>query len=274
MSEHESEREEAGFDDVTTVRVIRVNQLQVDPFYQRDVKSKHRHIAKNFNPLAYGRPLVGERDDGSLWIVDGLQRWTVAKILGRVTVSCDVFKSEGQAHEAKIYTTLNSPKGRSNLTPSDLFRGMNACCDSTAKAIMEVVESEGFVVKLHKGGTRTTDETRAKQLTCISTLIKVTESWGADALRFALNTMARAWPNDPARTSILIIGSLGLFHYKRGGCISDEVAERLIVRLQHVSPVEFFQKAKAQSITHFSGDRFAQGYQILEAIFRKRKVGG
>jgi hypothetical protein len=67
----------------SALRVVKLSDLSVDQSYQREVKSGHKSIVSDFNEEALGVPLVGQRSDGSLWIVDGLQRVTALKKLGR-----------------------------------------------------------------------------------------------------------------------------------------------------------------------------------------------
>ena len=94
------------------LRIVAVADLQVDPSYQRCVKPNHKKIARDFDPNALGVPLVGQREDHSLWIVDGQQRVEALKLLGKVNVRVEVFASKGPEHEAHVFTRCHAELGR------------------------------------------------------------------------------------------------------------------------------------------------------------------
>src|SRR5262249_39485041 len=89
------------------VREGPLEMLKSDPTYQRDVKRGHKKIVADFNETALGVPLVGEREKGTLWIVDGLQRITALRKLNWTHVKAEVFASKGPEHEAEIYRIIN-----------------------------------------------------------------------------------------------------------------------------------------------------------------------
>ena len=81
----------------TENRKIAVEELNISDAYQRTiVQARANRIAKNLDQDAFGSLTVGQRNDGSFWVVDGMQRLTAARKLGIAMVPCDVFQSEGQ----------------------------------------------------------------------------------------------------------------------------------------------------------------------------------
>jgi hypothetical protein len=65
---------------------------------------KLREIAAKFNWQAFGTLIVGQRSDGSYWIVDGMQRYRICVMLHVPIVPCTVFPSAGYQHEAQVFT--------------------------------------------------------------------------------------------------------------------------------------------------------------------------
>jgi len=92
------------------MRSLRIDDLRIDDSYQRpEVSAQNtKRIAKDFRWSSFGVPIVMERKNGSLWVVDGQQRLLAAKLRGIKTASCLVFKSRSVAHEAVAVIDLNT----------------------------------------------------------------------------------------------------------------------------------------------------------------------
>jgi hypothetical protein len=92
---------------------IPIHTLNVDPSYQRGEASNTSTLekAKHMQHAAMGAIIVAKRQDGTFWIVDGLQRTLAAQRRGDVTgMDCMVFDSRGSNHEADVFLLCN--KGR------------------------------------------------------------------------------------------------------------------------------------------------------------------
>jgi hypothetical protein len=93
--------------------MIPINTLNIDTSYQRGEASNISTIqkAKHMQYAAMGAIVVAKRQDGTFWIVDGLQRTLAAQRRGDVTqMNCMVFDSRGSNHEAEVFLLCN--KGR------------------------------------------------------------------------------------------------------------------------------------------------------------------
>lgn len=101
-------------------KMLNVHSLNVDYSYQRPETNIIEVIAQDFNSLAFGRICVGQRKDGTYWIVDGQQRTAAAKLINKVTVPCDIFQSTGPKMEATIFQQIN--KNRKKVTPGEVFK--------------------------------------------------------------------------------------------------------------------------------------------------------
>jgi hypothetical protein len=91
-------------------RQVNLDDLKVDPDYQRNVVSEDNTlaIARSFSWVAFNTLVVMQRDNGDMFVVDGLQRLSAARRRGDIkSVPCRVFKSEGKEHEALAFNSLN-----------------------------------------------------------------------------------------------------------------------------------------------------------------------
>src|SRR5688572_29909905 len=111
----------------SALRTVDLDLLAVDSAYQRDVRHGHKKIIADFNDQALGIPLIGEREDSTLWIVDGLQRITALKALGKTKARVEVFASKGIEHEAEVFKLVNL--NRTKLKPVEEFKALLAAHD-------------------------------------------------------------------------------------------------------------------------------------------------
>ena len=90
-----------------TQRMIPIRLLhssrRLHPPASRRLLQKLREISAKFNPQAFGTLIVGQRSDGSYWIVDGMQRYRICVMLHVAIVPCTVFPSAGYEHEAQVW---------------------------------------------------------------------------------------------------------------------------------------------------------------------------
>lgn len=244
------------------LRVVRLDDLSVDPSYQRDVKAKHVRIVADFNEEALGVPLVGERGDGTKWIVDGLQRITALRKLGRRDVRAEVFASRGAEHEAQVFKLVNM--NRTKLNPFEEFRALLTAHDEQAWLIKEAVEREGFRIVPSKATGRN-PEHGASGLSCINTLRNATARFGIESVTFALRTVKAAWSGDPLAVYNVMVGGLCVFFHRHDGAVDDE---RLIPRLQMSTPQKIMYTAQNMAIGNMKRDE--QVADVVEKLYRRR----
>lgn len=134
------------------VRMVAVSDLIVDEDYQREAIAAHvAGIAKNFNEEAFGVITVGERDDGTMRVMDGFQRLNAAQERGVSHVPCEVIKSRGQEHEAELFGTLNKRRG---LNTHQLFKADVCAGKPDAVAVYEAITAAGLNVRGMKSNGR------------------------------------------------------------------------------------------------------------------------
>lgn len=171
-------------------RIVAVDDLQTSDAYQRTVsKAQVNKMARTFDVDALGCLLVGERQDGSLWVVDGLQRLSTLKTLGIVKAPCVVFQSTGLRHEARIFRLSNNNR---RVNPIRLFAALLVERDDRAIAIKAAVEREGFTLKLTTNGS----SKGWPELVCIKSIEGIVERSGIEHLDLVLAIVNQCWNKD------------------------------------------------------------------------------
>lgn len=132
-------------------RDLHIESLRIDPSYQRSDfinKAVVNRIASSFSFVLFNALTIGERADGTLWVVDGQHRYYGAKKAGRDIVPCKVFQSSGPQQEAGVFYDLN--KTRTSINAISMYRALLRQSESTSVAIQSLLEKHGF--SIGKGG--------------------------------------------------------------------------------------------------------------------------
>lgn len=204
----------------TENRKISVDELNVSDAYQRTiVPGRVNRIAKHLDQDAFGSLTVGQRSDGTYWVVDGYQRLTAARRLGIAMVPCDVFASDGQEHEARVFRLKN--RERTNVSSVALFRAQLTEGDEQTLAIAAAVKASGFKLGLDNHSTRW------PYIRAVKSLERSFERVQAEGLVMALGLINDAWPGEDAALQGDMIEGMCWFIKKH----PDFDRERLIGRL-------------------------------------------
>lgn len=218
----------------TENRKIAVESLQIADSYQRTVvASRVNRIAKNLDSDAFGSLTVGERRDGTLWVVDGMQRLTAARKLGITSVPCDVFKSEGPEHEARVFRLKN--KERTGVSATSLFRAQLVEKDEQSVDIDTIVRKAGLRMRFENG---------PHGWPFVKAVVALEQSYGrvgADGLAQVLSIICVAWSGESDALRGDIIG--GLAHFLKRNPSAD--IDRLVDRLSKKSVVAVMRAADA-----------------------------
>ena len=132
--------------DMCRHETIMIKDINI-PDYQRGEASRASTLdkARSHNLAAAGACIVAKRQDGTYWIVDGLQRTLAKALRGDLqTVDCMVFDSKGEKHEAEIFKLCNM--GRTNVTAIHKFKVAVIAKDPTESAINEWITANNMVV--------------------------------------------------------------------------------------------------------------------------------
>lgn len=173
----------------TENRKIVVEELNISDAYQRTiVPGRVNRIAKNLDQDAFGSLTVGQRRDGTYWVVDGMQRLTAARRLGITMVPCDVFQSDGQEHEARVFRLKN--RERTNVSSIALFRAQLTEGDEQSLAIAEVVRVSGLKLGLRD------ESAKWPYIRAVKALERSYQRVGGVGLAAAFGILSDSWPGE------------------------------------------------------------------------------
>ena len=205
----------------TENRKINVDELQISDAYQRTiVSSRVKRIAKNLDQDAFGSLTVGYRRDDSLWVVDGMQRLTAARELGIVMVPCDVFESDGQEHEARVFRLKN--RERTSVSALALFNAQLTEGDTQTLEIAAVVKNSGLKLRLRDEGGQGWPYIKA-----VKALERSFQRVGKDGLEQSLRILMEAWPGEAGALQGDMIEGVCWFIKKHEGFDEQRLTERL-----------------------------------------------
>ena len=191
----------------TENRKISVDDLNISDAYQRTiVPARVNRIAKNLDQDAFGSLTVGQRRDGTHWVVDGMQRLTAARKLGISMVPCDVFDSEGQEHEARVFRLKN--KERTNVTACALFRAQLVEGDAQTVEIARIVQEAGLSLRFETG------HPGWPFVKAVVSLERAYRKVGKDGLSAVLSIITSAWFGESDALRGDIISGLSYFIHK------------------------------------------------------------
>lgn len=148
-----------------------------DGGYQRNMNDRVRlSIAREFNWQSFGVLVVSQRQDGSLWVVDGQNRHAAAMEREDVSlVPCMVFRLNTLREEAQAFLRLNKNRGLPKtlqMLPAQVHAG-----DATAVALQELVAGTGRTISSNSSPTT---------FACVTALMR--------ALRLNGEALDRIWP--------------------------------------------------------------------------------
>lgn len=247
----------------TENKKISVDDLNISEAYQRTiVHGRVNRIAKNLDQDAFGSLTVGERRDGSYWVVDGMQRLTAARKLGIIMVPCDVFDSEGQEHEARVFRLKN--KERTNVSSMALFKAQLTEGDEQTLAIAETVKQAGLKLGLQDNSTKW------PYIRAVKALERSFQRVQSSGLLLALEIICETWPGEDGALQGDLIEGMCWFVKKRESFDKN----RLISRLSKKSITSVLRAADANHKLAKDRDSSSYGrsmatYDAIDLIYSK-----
>lgn len=204
----------------TENKKIAVDDLNIAESYQRTiVPARVNRIAKSLDPDAFGSLTVGQRKDGSYWVVDGMQRLTAARRLGISSVPCDVFKSDGQDHEARIFRLKN--KERTSVSACSLFRAQLVEGDPQTVEIASIIKRAGLKLNLDSNNSGW------PYLRAVKALERSYLRVGATGLEEAFGIISEAWAGESDALQGDMIEGVCWFIKKHEGFDRERLVGRL-----------------------------------------------
>lgn len=138
--------------------------------YQRGEASSMGTTSKaaHYSRAAAGAVIVGERKDGTYWLVDGLQRKLAAEKRADIThLDCMVFPSNGERHEAEVFLLCN--RGRVAVSALHKYHASVRAGFEPEKTIDAWLSENGYCAS---------DCKCKKEIKCITRFVN---SWKLDA---------------------------------------------------------------------------------------------
>jgi hypothetical protein len=250
----------------TENRKIGVEELNISDAYQRViVPARVNRIVKNLDQDAFGSLTVGQRKDGSYWVVDGMQRLTAARRIGIATVPCDVFQSQGQEHEARVFRLKN--RERTNVSASALFKAQLTEGDPQSIEIADIVKEAGLKLRLDQNNSGGHGWPYIK---AVKALERSYGRVGRDGLSKSLELLMAAWPGEDGAIQGDMIEGMCWFIKKNDGF--DEV--RLVQKLRTKSITGIIRAADANYKLGKDRDSSSYGrslatYDAIALIYNK-----
>lgn len=204
----------------TENKKIAVDLLNISDAYQRTiVPARVNRIAKGLDQDAFGSLTVGQRVDGSYWVVDGMQRLTAARKLGIGMVPCDVFQSDGPEHEARVFRLKN--RERTNVSSVALFRAQLTEGDEQSLEIDRLIRAAGLKLALKEEGSGW------PYVKAVKALERSFQRVGSEGVGRALAIIIDVWPGETNALQGDMIEGMCWFIKKHDGFDVKRLVEKL-----------------------------------------------
>ncbi len=225
-----------------TLEWVGVDRLSVDPDYQRATDGPHsRRIVLGMRKQwdwALCQPLVvSRRSDGSLWILDGQHRHAGATERGDIPhLPCVILTDRDPAQEAEAFVALNTQ--RQKLSQADVFNGMLAAGDESAKTVAAIIAETGWRVRkssnsaiFHPG-----------DLVCAPKLARMIKTHGECVVRNALTALREAYPDTPVNCSARLLSALATIY--RDGNLGGIDCDSFIETVGSIEPNDWLDSGR------------------------------
>ena len=209
-----------------TYEAIRIEDLRVDPEYQRALKKaavEDNAVEGEFDPNAFRALCVSLRPDGFYWIVDGNHRFHMAKTRGDIPyIPCEVIHGLTLKQEAKLFTVLNRI---TRVNTSAMFKAELVAGEEVPVRIGEIAAAAGLYVGPQRNGNR-------NNLTNCGSLQIVYREHGEEVFRRTVNIISRLFMiggvqvATAAKTDLFVRG-FAQFFYNNPAITDDDVAYAL-----------------------------------------------
>ncbi len=157
----------ASFGPAPDQRWIKIEQLVVDPAYQRPVsaggRKTVRKIAENFDWRFFSPVTVSPVEGGIFAIVDGQHRTTAAALLGIEQVPCAVIQAD-RAAQAKAFTAINGTQTK--VSPVARFNARVTAGDEVAGPLAACLARRGIRLRAHQDASTMSPGDTNATVTC------------------------------------------------------------------------------------------------------------
>lgn len=191
------------------IRTVPKELLNIDYSYQRKWSEKNiEKFSHNWNELIAGTLTVAEREDKTLWVVDGQHRLMAAMRCDDVkTLNCIVFQSKGQMHEAGLFALLNTH--RRNPSSAQRFRANIISGDSDTLFIRNTVTKYGFKLSSNSNPSQNIKPS----IICYGVMYDMLGYYGRDVFEESIKLLSYITPNGTLVDSYVMRGIAYIIKY-------------------------------------------------------------
>lgn len=241
------------------LKMIPVDQLQIDHEYQRSNHEKHiSKIAAEFDYHDFS-VLVVSRRGARYYVIDGQQRAAAAVVKGIKRVPCVVVKKLDSKQEAQHFIAINSKRKR--VTAIETFNAKVHSGDPDANEIHKIVSNAGLFLRRDNNPT---------SIVCVGALEKVYLRYGSLVLRDTLHILQDVWPDQlEAMRNEMVFGMAMVVASGSFDFTSNAVKSRL----QEKSAIEMIHICKAAKF-RLSIDIVNAVAHSITTLLRKLKTAG
>jgi hypothetical protein len=245
------------------VDLVPVSKLFADTKYQRPpLEPFIERLVREFDETLVGAIDVSARSDGRYAILDGLQRFSAVKKVGKATVHCSIYRGMTLAEEAEFFVKKN--RDRRSVHPYYTFRARLVSGEKAVKQIDRIVRKHGFKLGVGAGPDDVITAIRAVEDSHAYTSVPRPRG----ALDPALQTIRESFFGRKGAKEGEIIRGLGRFWQ---AFYDEEVDYGLLLdKLAAVGPLTIIGRAKDRLV----GKRgHSAGYEVAREVVKVYNTG-
>ncbi len=233
--------------------------LRFDARYQRALGIGHvKDIVSDFDYDAIGVITVNKRPDG-YYVMDGHHRVEACIDYGLNEVHCKVFDGLSLQREAELFLKLNFNK---SVTALSKFDARVTLGETLVMAVIEAVESEGFLLKPHS-------PPEYNVIGAIAALDRIYMRSGRSGITNPLYVIAQAWPDYKKGREGVFIEGLGRFM----SLYPELEIRKLIDKLRTEDPATLDKNRKTLKRDYDGSATINMARAVLNSYNKNRRSG-
>lgn len=242
------------FGDRTFV-LVPVEDLHIDNSYQRSIQSHVKTIAREYDNTKCDPLKINYREDGNLYVWDGMHRLTALKMRNVDFVLCVITVGMTQQEEAEYFGSQGN--GIKKPDPYDIYKSNICSGEDIDTRIKHTCDNYNITVKRGK---------KAGSLTCLSLARKIYEDGDEDYFEWVLDLLDLAyWNEHPQAHCHRVINALYEIRKLYDEEESEYIKKKLINYLKTTDPDDLLVKASYEKY-RFKADSKRIKLYLLDVI--------
>jgi len=222
---------------------VAVGSLNVDLRYQRHLSDSHvRNLIAEWNILRVGPIVVSQREDGSLWVIEGQHRKAAGNIAMGPQWQIPAMIWSGLTGEEEADGWLANIRRKGTTGPQEHVAYVTAGKDQVALAIQDSLTERGLAVG---SGTSTT-------IKGVRTLRTIVERYGVETLEKSIDTLDEAFGRSTDTWNSNAMMGMAIFTKK-----FPEARHDRVIRTMRKLGVDHSDRDKPVSATEFANTALA-----------------